>query len=164
MERYFWHLNAAQADGMACVVCGADFLKERVTAVAIGRSPVDETQVFACKQPCAIRIADDAERMAHEMRAAANALRGEDLIAAGGDDTFCVDGHFGSLLRDLRTLAGTEALLATADEIPTVRFLLALTARHAETAMMRARLVLARTRTEDAEDSGDGGDPKEGEG
>ncbi|UXY29460.1 hypothetical protein [Streptomyces sp. HUAS TT20] len=153
MERYFWHLNAAQADGMACVVCGANFLTAKITSVPVGRSPADETQVFACKSPCVGRIVADSERMARELRAAAE-LDGADLTdgtdgAECENGVFCVDGHFGSLLRDLRTLAGTEALLATADDIPTIRFLLSLTARHAETAMMRARLVLARTTDEE---------------
>ncbi|KUN00591.1 hypothetical protein AQI95_34360 [Streptomyces yokosukanensis] len=150
MERYFWHLNAQQADGMACVVCNADFLNNKIASVPVGRSPADESQVFACKDPCAAVIADEAARMAKEMRAAVGA---ED--ADGGDvadcenGVFCVDGHFGSLLRDLRALAGAEALLATSDDISTLRFLLGLTARHAETAMMRARLVLARTKEGD---------------
>ncbi|MFG2927977.1 hypothetical protein [Streptomyces achromogenes] len=144
MERYFWHLNTRQADGMACVVCNADFLNTKITSVPVGRSPADESQVFACKDPCAAVIADEADRMAREMRAAAGT---DDEGGADRDDpVFSVDGHFGSLLRDLRTLAGTEALLATSDDIPTIRFLLGLTARHAETAMMRARLVLARTK------------------
>lgn len=158
MDRYFWHLNAAQADGMACVVCGASFLTANITSVPVGRSPADETQVFACQDPCVGRIADETERMAREMRAAADGGgtdSTDDTDSADGpgcdDPVFCVDGHFGSLLRDLRALAGAEALLSTEDEISTIRFLLALTARHAETAMMRARLVLARTK-EDGED------------
>ncbi|MFJ9818795.1 hypothetical protein ACIRU3_26790 [Streptomyces sp. NPDC101151] len=155
MERYFWHLSAAQKDGMACLVCGADFLKERITSVPVGRSPDDESQVFACSEPCARRIADEAEQMAHELRTVAGAPEsGDGVDGAGRDDpVFCVDGHFGSLLRDLRTLAGTEALLTTSDDLATIRFLLAMTARHAEAAMMRARLVLART-----EQTGDGGE------
>ncbi|MFJ4799910.1 hypothetical protein [Streptomyces murinus] len=149
MERYFWHMSPRQADGMACVVCGADFLTGRITAVPVGRSPADESQVYACKAPCAAVIAREAERMAREMRAAA----GVDEVDAGdvtdGEDAvFSIDGHFGSLLRDLRSLTGAEALLATSDDIPTVRFLLGLTARHAEAAMIRARLVLAQTREE----------------
>ncbi|MEU8972621.1 hypothetical protein AB0D11_25675 [Streptomyces monashensis] len=152
MERYFWHLNPQQADGVACVVCGADFLKSKITSVPIGRNPSDESQVFACKEPCAGRIAEDAEQMARQMRAAAgtDGIPHEDA-AECANGVFCVDGHFGSLLRDLRTLAGTEALLATAEDIPTIRFLLALAARHAEAAMMRARLVLARTPENEAD-------------
>ncbi|MGW0882902.1 hypothetical protein [Streptomyces sp. NPDC002671] len=150
MERYFWHLNARQADGMACVVCNADFLTAKITSIPVGRSPANESQVFACKDPCAAVIADEAARMAKEMRAAVGADEADDGEVADRDDpVFCVDGHFGSLLRDLRTLAGAEALLATSDDIPTLRFLLGLTARHAETAMMRARLVLARTKEGD---------------
>ncbi|KOV63254.1 hypothetical protein [Streptomyces sp. MMG1121] len=154
MERYFWHLNARQSDGMACVVCNTDFLNNKITSVPVGRSPADESQVFACKDPCAAVIADEAARMAKEMRAAVGADEADDEADGGGladgeDPVFCVDGHFGSLLRDLRALAGAEALLATSDDIPTLRFLLGLTARHAETAMMRARLVLARTKEGD---------------
>jgi hypothetical protein len=40
-------LNALQADGLACVVCGADFLRVRVRHVPVGRS-VTGSQVFAC--------------------------------------------------------------------------------------------------------------------
>ncbi|MFJ6669178.1 hypothetical protein [Streptomyces sp. NPDC091383] len=147
MERYFWHMSPRQADGMACVVCGADFLTGKITSVSVGRSPADESQVYACKDPCAAVIAREAERMAREMRAAAG-IDAVDVaeVADGEDAVFSVDGHFGSLLRDLRSLAGAEALLATTDDVPTVRFLLGLTARHAEAAMIRARLVLARTR------------------
>ncbi|MCT9077181.1 hypothetical protein [Streptomyces fulvoviolaceus] len=150
LDRYFWHLNGPQADGMACVVCGANFLTSKITSVPVGRSPADESQVFACKEPCAGRIADETERMARDMRALADGGGPESTdgehAAECDDPVFCVDGHFGSLLRDLRALAGAEALLTTSDEIATIRFLLALTARHAETAMMRARLVLARTK------------------
>ncbi|GHE11516.1 hypothetical protein GCM10010339_71580 [Streptomyces alanosinicus] len=152
MERYFWHLNARQADGMACVVCNADFLNAKITSLPVGRSPADESQVFACKDPCAAVIADEADRMARDMRAAAGAdeADGEDATDRDGP-VFCVDGHFGSLLRDLRALAGAEALLATSDDIPALRFLLGLTARHAESAMLRARLVLAWTKEEGAD-------------
>ncbi|MER7928468.1 hypothetical protein ABTY96_35875 [Streptomyces sp. NPDC096057] len=143
MERYFWHLSGPQADGLACVVCSANFLLKRITSVAVGRSPADESQVFACKEPCAERIAEDAERMAREMRTATGT--GAVDVPQGDDSPFGVDGPFGSLLRDLRTLAGTEALLTTSDDIPTIRFLLSLTARHAEAAMMLARVVLAQT-------------------
>ncbi|KUL34774.1 hypothetical protein ADL12_20630 [Streptomyces regalis] len=151
MPRYFWNISGPKGDGMACVVCGANFLDARITSVSVGLNPADESQVFACKEPCALALAEDAERMAQEMRAAAG-LDDADVPGTDDDPVFCVDGHFGSLLRDLRTLAGTEALLTTSDDITTIRFLLSLTARHAETAMMRARLVLARTKAPDTED------------
>ncbi len=144
MERYFWHLSGPQADGLACVVCGANFLLRKIMSVPVGRSPADESQVFACKEPCAGRIAEEADRMAREMRTAAG-MDGVDVPDCD-DSPFSVDGHFGSLLRDLRALAGTEALLTVSDDIPAIRFLLSLTARHAEAAMMRARLVLAQTK------------------
>lgn len=145
MDRYFWNINGPKGDGLACVVCGTSFLDARITSVQVGRNPADESPVYACKEPCALALAEDAERMAREMRVAAGL---DDVNVPEGDDdpVFCVDGHFGSLLRDLRTLAGTEALLTTNDDITTIRFLLSLAARHAETAMMRARLVLARTK------------------
>lgn len=152
MDRYFWNIAGPKGDGLACVMCGASFIDARVTSVPVGRNPADESQVFACKDPCAVSLAEDAERMAREMRAAAGL---DDVDVPDADDpVYGVDGHFGSLLRDLRTLAGTEALLTTADDNAHIRFLLSLTARHAETAMMRARLVLARTKAED----GKGGD------
>lgn len=40
-------LTAAQADGLACVVCGADYLRVRVPHVPVGRS-LTGSQVFAC--------------------------------------------------------------------------------------------------------------------
>ncbi|BCM69019.1 MULTISPECIES: hypothetical protein [Streptomyces] len=146
MERYFWHLSPAQADGMACVVCGANFLQSKIASVPVGRSPADESQVFACKDPCAAVIANEAERMAQEMRAVTGTTSTAGVEGGRDDSVFSVDGHFGSLLRDLRVLTGAESLLGVTDDIPTIRFLLSLTARHAETAMMRARLVLARTK------------------
>ncbi|MCL8016467.1 hypothetical protein [Streptomyces sp. AS02] len=155
--RPFYNVTGPQADGVACVVCGADFLADKITAVAVGRNPVDDASVYACKEPCARQLAEDAERMAQEMRTAAG-LDDADVPSERDDPVFCVDGHFGSLLRDLRTLAGTEALLSTSDDNTTLRFLLSLTARHAETAMMRARLVLARTKPDDADGGTDGDD------
>ncbi|TKG66251.1 hypothetical protein [Prauserella endophytica] len=52
-------LNALQADGLACVVCGADYLRVRVPHVPLGRS-VTSSQVFACVGCCP----DDAQRTA----------------------------------------------------------------------------------------------------
>jgi hypothetical protein len=40
-------LTAAQADGLACVECGADFLRSRVPHVPVGRSQTG-SQIFAC--------------------------------------------------------------------------------------------------------------------
>ncbi|SDM63109.1 hypothetical protein SAMN04487981_10255 [Streptomyces sp. cf386] len=157
MSRPFYNVSGPQGDGVACVMCGADFLKDKITSVVVGCHPVDDASVYACKEPCARLLAEDAERMAREMRVLAG-LDDADVPSDERDDpVFCVDGHFGSLLRDLRTLAGTEALLSTSDDNKTLRFLLSLTARHAETAMMRARLVLARTSADNA-GGGTGGD------
>jgi hypothetical protein len=40
-------LSASQADGLACVVCGADYLRVHVPHVPVGR-PGTGSQVFAC--------------------------------------------------------------------------------------------------------------------
>jgi excisionase family DNA binding protein len=41
------HLSDAQADGLACVICGANFLVDKVTRYPVGRSDAG-SQVFAC--------------------------------------------------------------------------------------------------------------------
>ncbi|RMI33591.1 hypothetical protein EBN03_10840 [Nocardia stercoris] len=46
-EQIFTGLTVSQADGLACVVCGADFLRVRVPHVPFGRSATG-SQVFAC--------------------------------------------------------------------------------------------------------------------
>ncbi|MFJ3847345.1 hypothetical protein ACIPV3_25050 [Streptomyces albidoflavus] len=140
-ERYFWHLSAAQSDGVACVICNRDFLKNRVNTVTVGRSPESDTAVFACLGPCADGIARQAEEMAREMREAA----GRDPDDESHDEFHVgADNQFGHLLRDLRVLVGMESLLAVVDNLPQLRYLLGMTATHAETAMARARWVIAR--------------------
>lgn len=52
-------LTALQADGLACVVCGADYLRVGVPHVPVGCS-VTGPQVFACVGCCA----DDEQRAA----------------------------------------------------------------------------------------------------
>ncbi|MBF6070019.1 hypothetical protein [Nocardia farcinica] len=52
-------LTALQADGLACVVCGADYLRVRVLHVLVGRS-MTGSQVFAYVGCCL----DDARRAA----------------------------------------------------------------------------------------------------
>jgi len=52
-------LTPIQADGLACVVCGADYLRGRVPHVPMGRSATG-SQVFACIGCCP----DDARRAA----------------------------------------------------------------------------------------------------
>ncbi|MCE7002492.1 hypothetical protein LWC34_06555 [Kibdelosporangium philippinense] len=47
----FTGLTAHQADGLACVVCGADYLVVRVAHRPVGRS-VTGGQVFACAPAC----------------------------------------------------------------------------------------------------------------
>ncbi|NIJ10955.1 hypothetical protein FHU38_001299 [Saccharomonospora amisosensis] len=44
-------LTAVQADGLACVVCGADYLRVRVPHVPVGWSETG-SQVFACVARC----------------------------------------------------------------------------------------------------------------
>ncbi|MGW1615402.1 hypothetical protein ACWCQZ_39330 [Streptomyces sp. NPDC002285] len=149
MTQFFYNIEGPQADGLACVLCGADFVKRKITSVVVGRTE-DDSSVRACKAPCAAALAADADRMAREMW---NAV-GLDAAETDGD-VFGVDGHFGSLLRDLKTLGGAEALLTTSHDMVTIRFLLSLAARHAESALIRARLVLARAQDVDGADGGD---------
>ncbi|MCQ4082239.1 hypothetical protein NGB36_16900 [Streptomyces sp. RB6PN25] len=67
----FGVLTPAQADGLACVVCDADFLRVAVAHVPVGRSDTG-SQVFACKGACALRVAEEVERLVRELRAAAS--------------------------------------------------------------------------------------------
>lgn len=146
MERYFWHLSGPQADGLACVLCGADYLKMRIPSVEVGKVPDTEAPVYACADPCAGKIAAAADQMAREMReAAAEVGTGWDADSDDDDGHLGADGHFGHLLRDLRALSGAEALLAVTDDMPSIRYLLGLTYRHAEAAMTRAKSLLERT-------------------
>ncbi len=46
-EEIITGLTPLQADGLACVVCGADYLHIRVPQVPVGRSATG-SQVFAC--------------------------------------------------------------------------------------------------------------------
>ncbi|WP_410670555.1 hypothetical protein [Amycolatopsis sp. cmx-4-68] len=41
------NLNDAQEDGLACVICGADYLTDNAPHVPVGRSKTG-SQVFAC--------------------------------------------------------------------------------------------------------------------
>lgn len=52
-------LTPPQADGLACVVCGADYPRVRVPHAPMGRS-VTASQVFACVGCCP----DDERRAA----------------------------------------------------------------------------------------------------
>lgn len=138
----FWHLSPAQADGAACVVCNADFLRSPVDHVPVGRAPdADEAHVYACTRPCAGVIAEEAERMAREMRELAGPCgKSEASDHSGPDDDQAVLGH---LMRDLRVLSGAQTLLDVADDTAVTTYLLGLAAVHAETAMMRSRWLLA---------------------
>ncbi|GAA3127464.1 hypothetical protein ACFQ0X_12400 [Streptomyces rectiviolaceus] len=122
----FWHLSAAQSDGAACVVCGADFLRAHVDHVAVGRAPdVDEAKVFACTRPCAGVIAEEAERMAREMRELAGPCgEGDASVPKGPDSDQAVLKY---LMRDLKVLAGAESLLGVADDTAVTKYLLSMT-------------------------------------
>jgi hypothetical protein len=127
----------------------------KIPDVQVGLDAETDGPVYACADPCAGHIADDAERMAREMREAAAEMGAgtgpEEHDHAPDDGGLLDDGHFGHLLINLRALVGTEALLTVADDVPSVRYLLGLTARHAEAAMLRSRLILARTALDDGE-------------
>jgi hypothetical protein len=51
-DRIFTNLTERQAEGLACVVCGADYLTDTVPHVPVGRSHTG-SQVFACQAGCA---------------------------------------------------------------------------------------------------------------
>ncbi len=53
-DRWRWvDLSYAQADGLACVVCGRDFAVDgHITHLPVGRSATG-SQVFACERTCA---------------------------------------------------------------------------------------------------------------
>jgi hypothetical protein len=53
-------LTSIQADGLACVVCGADYLRVRAPQVPMGRSTTG-SQVFACVGCCPERRASGDE-------------------------------------------------------------------------------------------------------
>ncbi|WP_263167707.1 hypothetical protein [Streptomyces sp. SCSIO ZS0520] len=139
-DRYFWNLSATQADGVACVVCGIDFLRRKRASVKVGRAPGTEAPVHACKGPCAAVIAEEAEAMAREMRA----ILGEASKVPEPAELLGSDGQFGLLMKDLRSLVGAEALLAVTDDLKQVAWLLVMVAAHGEAASTRARWLNAR--------------------
>jgi hypothetical protein len=59
VQRDITQLTGQQADGLACVVCGADYLTERVAHRPVGRSHTG-SQVFACSLSCADKVGDVA--------------------------------------------------------------------------------------------------------
>lgn len=46
-------LSEAQADGLACVICGANYLRVRLAHVPVGRSATG-SRVFACVGRCTV--------------------------------------------------------------------------------------------------------------
>lgn len=57
-ERIIAGLTVSQADGVACVVCGVDYLRVRVPHRPVGRSATG-SQVFACAS-CDLSDTDQA--------------------------------------------------------------------------------------------------------
>lgn len=53
MNPVFDDLNAEQADGLACIVCNADYTTSGIRCVPVGYSASFRSQVFACEAPCA---------------------------------------------------------------------------------------------------------------
>jgi hypothetical protein len=51
-DRIFTHLTEQEAEGLACVVCDADYLTDPTPHVPVGRSRTG-SQVFACQAGCA---------------------------------------------------------------------------------------------------------------
>lgn len=143
MERYYWNLSATQARGAACVMCGAEYRDGLPKRVPVGRDPATEAEVYACASPCVAEIVSETDQMVRALREAAG------LDHVDPDSGLGRDGEFGYLLRDLRVLVGAEALLAVTQDLPALRYVLQMAAVHAETAMIRARKLLARTQAGD---------------
>ncbi|GGO35649.1 hypothetical protein [Streptomyces lasiicapitis] len=153
MDRYFWHLTTRQANGLDCVVCEADLHAGETSLVPVGMDPATKFPVYACKQPCAVSVAVEAERMARDMRIATGTE--SDSADAG---LIGRDNEFGALLRDMRLLVGMDALLAVTSDLPTLMYLLQMTDQHAESAHFRARAVWERmSRPNPDQGQGDGG-------
>lgn len=51
-NRVWPHLNAAQADGLACVMCATPTSDRQAGSMPVGRSDTG-SQVFACSATCA---------------------------------------------------------------------------------------------------------------
>lgn len=51
-EQTWTALGSAQADGLACVICARDYLRQPTSRVPVGRSATG-SQVFACDGACA---------------------------------------------------------------------------------------------------------------
>jgi hypothetical protein len=74
----FTGLTPRQADGLACVACGADYLRVRVAHRPVGRS-VTGSSVFVCSPACPDPAADIAADIAMDIAADTGGA------AAGGD-------------------------------------------------------------------------------
>ncbi|GAA2085091.1 hypothetical protein GCM10009801_46620 [Streptomyces albiaxialis] len=154
-----WRLSDAQADGCACVVCGVDFLRVEILHKEVGVT--ERGPVYACRGACKDYVDEALKQLQEggttpapdsEQDGDGGDAIGARAVVLGGDN------EFWRLLRDLRAMAGTEALLTVTDDVPTIKYLLKLTARHASDAADRARRVLAVTGETDAEgrDAGEG--------
>lgn len=79
MAERIWHeLNSMQAEGLACVVCGAGYLSVPTPHVPVGRSQ-SGSQVFACQGRCAEHTAQ-ATDMARWATVASLLTEGHPLI------------------------------------------------------------------------------------
>ena len=58
-DRVIGGLDRLQADGLAYVVCGANYLAVAMPHVPVGRSK-SGSQVFACRLTCSVRQVADA--------------------------------------------------------------------------------------------------------
>lgn len=81
-------LSPAQADGLACVVCGADFLTSEIPHRPVGRS-ASGSQVFAChthpearRAPCGQDVEDGSQVLE---RVAGSSAVGDPAEQQGGD-------------------------------------------------------------------------------
>ncbi|HEX4723344.1 MAG TPA: hypothetical protein VH333_12560, partial [Pseudonocardiaceae bacterium] len=97
------YLTSAQADGLACVMCSADFVTAEVASRPVGRSETG-SQVFACTAYCAetyaiiTSLSDEeaayiARRMQERLDAEAGPATAAVLARAGVE----VAGNFGDV-------------------------------------------------------------------
>jgi hypothetical protein len=67
-EKIINGLTTAQADGLACVICGLDYLRSPgCSSVPVGRS-ASGSQVFACISSCAEAPGAESMLIRHRVR------------------------------------------------------------------------------------------------
>lgn len=99
-------LTQTQADGLACVVCGADYLTVKVAHTPVGRSHTG-SQVFACSASCVASLAsvehEDAAVPAQAARGLLGGLVGDHEHAAVArclDELASLEKRFGTRVLD----------------------------------------------------------------